>query len=106
MSIEPEAPACCVELNISVFDDHYLTSLLVDGTLQQRLTLQNALEVAEWTNEVLCTTGRDLYIHLRARGRVQKQAALELALTLSRQGLMIGFAEQPNICRMQQPGIQ
>jgi hypothetical protein len=91
-------PACYVELNINIFARQFLISLQVDGMIQQRLVLQTAREVADWTDTILCIAGQDLYIHVRPEGTRQNQAALELAGKLSRQDLMIGITEQPASC--------
>ena len=90
-------PACCVELNITVFAGQYQASLQVDGTVRQRLVLQTECEVIDWAaNAMLCSTGYDLYIHLRAGKPRLKQVALELACKLSRQDVMIGIIDTTN----------
>lgn len=92
-------PACCVELNINVCANGYLTEVRVDGVLREQLEFRQDHQLARWAGTYLGIAGEELYVHIRPQEAGHKQRALELADKLSRQGMMTGISRQRSDCR-------
>jgi len=91
--------ACLVELHIRVASDRYRLCLKLNGLVERRLVLGSRRQVMEWAGLVARRSDAALYVHLQGEVGSAPGALLALAEALSRDGLMVGIAPPPRVCR-------
>lgn len=89
-----------VELTITLVSSGYRTVLKRDGVIMDRKDFAASHQVIDWANAIMDWVGQNLYIHLHLREGHSRQALLDLASTLSRQGILVGISNLRFICRL------
>lgn len=89
-----------VELTIILAASGYHTILKKDGVVMDRKGFETRHQVIDWATAIMDWVGQNLYIRLYLREGHSRQSLLDLASTLSRQGILVGINNLSFSCRL------
>lgn len=89
-----------IELIIQTDEIRYWIALKKDGEVVDRQPLATKELVVAWINAIVELVGQNFHVSLQPSGASQHSQFLELAMLLSRRGLVVGMNRHCCICRL------